>query len=88
MPMARFAIDPVLKAQASGDFIATKLKVTDITNEPQRVDFTFDQVDAWYESEVTGTAWVYKDDDGEIKALSPVCKHLGCTVDWNTDAKN
>ena len=88
MPMVRFAVDPVLKAGAEGDFIATKVKVADITNEPQRVDFTFDQVDAWYESEVTGTAWVFKDENGEIVALSPVCKHLGCTVDWNTDDKN
>ena len=23
--------------------------------------------------------------DDEIVALSPVCKHLGCTVDWNTN---
>ena len=66
MPMVRFAVDPVLKAGAEGDFIATKVKVADITNEPQRVDFTFDQVDAWYESEVTGTAWVFKDENGEL----------------------
>jgi menaquinol-cytochrome c reductase iron-sulfur subunit len=88
MPMVRFAIDPVLTAKASGDYIPTKQKVADITSEPVRVDFSFKQKDAWYESEVTNTAWVYKDDKGEIVALSPVCKHLGCTVDWNTDKKN
>lgn len=88
MPMVRFAIDPVLKADAGGDFVPTKQKVADITNEPTRVDFTFDQKDGWYESEVTNTAWVYKDDKGEIVALSPKCKHLGCTVDWNTDKSN
>lgn len=85
MPMVRFAIDPVLKADAGGDFIPTKQKIADITNEPQRVDFTFTQKDAWYESEVTNTAWVYKNDNGEIVALSPVCKHLGCVVDWNAE---
>lgn len=84
MPMVRFAIDPVLKADAGGDFIPTKQKIADLTNDPIRVDFTFEQKDAWYESEVTNTAWVYKDEQGEIVALSPVCKHLGCTVDWNT----
>ncbi|PLT34884.1 ubiquinol-cytochrome c reductase iron-sulfur subunit [Bacillus sp. V5-8f] len=88
MPMVRFAVDPVLKAGAGSDFIATKQKVSEITGEPKRVDFTFEQVDAWYKSEVTGSAWVYKDDNGKIVALSPVCKHLGCTVDWNTDKSN
>jgi menaquinol-cytochrome c reductase iron-sulfur subunit len=82
-PMVRFAIDPVLAAKSEGDFVATKQKVSEITSEPTRVDFTFNQVDAWYESDVTNTAWVYKNEKGEIVALSPVCKHLGCTVDWN-----
>jgi menaquinol-cytochrome c reductase iron-sulfur subunit len=84
MPMVRFAVDPVLKAEEGGDFVATKQKVSEITEEPVRVDFTFKQKDAWYESEVTNTAWVYKDGD-KIMALSPVCKHLGCTVGWNTN---
>lgn len=87
MPMLRFAIDPVLKASASSDMVATGLKESDITSEPQRVTFKFEQVDGWYSSEVTQTAWVYRDDNGEIVALSPVCKHLGCNVDWNTNPK-
>ncbi|KCZ71005.1 Rieske Fe-S protein [Candidatus Methanoperedens nitroreducens] len=28
-------------------------------------------------------AAVYKDDRGEIHALSPVCTHMGCIVSWN-----
>jgi glycine/D-amino acid oxidase-like deaminating enzyme/nitrite reductase/ring-hydroxylating ferredoxin subunit len=26
---------------------------------------------------------VYKDKDGNIKKVSPICTHLGCTVNWN-----
>lgn len=88
MPMVRFAVDPVLKGEDAGDFIATPLIIADITNEPQKVNFTFTQKDAWYESEETGTAWVYKNEEGKIIALSPVCKHLGCVVNWNSDKKN
>lgn len=88
MPMVRFAIDPVLKAEAGGDFIATKQKVDEITSEPVRVDYSYEQVDAWYTSDVTQTAWVYKNENDEIVALSPVCKHLGCTVNWNGDKNN
>ncbi|PJK17761.1 menaquinol-cytochrome C reductase [Chryseomicrobium excrementi] len=86
MPMVRFAIDPVLQKKDGGDFVTTDVAVADITEEPTRVDFTFEQVDAWYTSEVTNTAWVYKSGDS-IVALSPICKHLGCTVNWAGDAE-
>ncbi|MBU8907262.1 ubiquinol-cytochrome c reductase iron-sulfur subunit [Desertibacillus haloalkaliphilus] len=83
MPMARFALDPALQVGEEGDMVPIPLKADEVTQEPQRVDFTFEQVDAWYTSDVTNSAWVFEK-DGEIVALSPVCTHLGCTVDWNT----
>lgn len=30
---------------------------------------------------------VYKSTDGKINKLSPVCKHLGCIVDFNNEEK-
>lgn len=86
-PMVRFAVDPVLKKGGAGDMVAL-MPVDEITNEPQRKDFTIEQVDAWHKSDVTKTAWVYKNESGEIVAFSPICKHLGCTVDWNSDPAN
>ncbi|MBS4199498.1 ubiquinol-cytochrome c reductase iron-sulfur subunit [Bacillus sp. FJAT-49732] len=88
MPMLRFAVDPMLKAHAAGDFKMTDKKIADITSDPVRVDFKYEQQDAWYTSEVTQTAWVYKNEGGEIVALSPVCKHLGCTVAWEGSEKH
>lgn len=87
MPMVRFAVDPVLKPSAEQDLVQV-VSVDEITNEPKRFDFKIDQIDAWYESVEPRSAWVYKDESGNIVALSPVCKHLGCVVDWNTDAAN
>lgn len=84
MPMVRFAIDPVLAPKSSGDYVLTEQKVAELTETPVKVDFTYEQVDAWYKSDVTNNAWVYKDGD-HIVALSPVCKHLGCTVNWAGD---
>jgi Rieske Fe-S protein len=26
----------------------------------------------------------YRDDDGTLVAVSPICSHLGCQVNWNT----
>ncbi|RBW70267.1 ubiquinol-cytochrome c reductase iron-sulfur subunit [Bacillus taeanensis] len=83
MPMVRFAIDPLLKEKAGQDMVAVT-DVSKLTNEPQRFDFKVQQVDGWYESEVTQSAWVYKENE-DVVALSPICKHLGCTVNWGTD---
>ncbi len=85
MPMVRFAIDPVLQTKAEGDFILTGQKVADLTDAPIKVDFSYEQVDAWYKAETTDAAWVYKDGN-EVIAFSPVCKHLGCTVNWAGDS--
>ncbi|MCF3941629.1 ubiquinol-cytochrome c reductase iron-sulfur subunit [Oceanobacillus alkalisoli] len=78
----RMAIDPVLKAAGGGDLANVGLAVDDITSDPQRVDWSVDQVDGWYESQVNRSAWVYKNDSDEVIAFSPVCKHLGCVVSW------
>lgn len=88
MPMVRFAIDPVLQKKSSaGDLVNVSLSVDDITDTPQRVDWEVQQVDGWYESSIKRTAWVFKDENGEIMALSPICTHLGCFVSWEGSDK-
>jgi menaquinol-cytochrome c reductase iron-sulfur subunit len=86
-PMVRFAIDPVLAKGGDTEMVGV-MDVADITEEPVRKTFKVNQVDGWYESEVSLAAWIYKDASGNIVALSPVCKHLGCVVDWNSDPAN
>lgn len=82
VPMLRMAVDPVLQASAQGDFVNVGLAVEDITTEPQRVEWLVEQVDAWHTSEVDRVAYVFKDDNGDIVALSPICTHLGCYITW------
>ncbi|MET3289489.1 ubiquinol-cytochrome c reductase iron-sulfur subunit [Brevibacillus fluminis] len=86
-PMIRFAIDPVLKHSAGGDRVAVG-SPDEFGADPKRVEFKVHTKDGWYETETTMTAWVTKDEKGQILALSPVCKHLGCTVDWNTSPEH
>ncbi|GAA4708901.1 ubiquinol-cytochrome c reductase iron-sulfur subunit [Brevibacillus fulvus] len=81
-PMIRFAVDPLLKASAGGDKVAVG-SVDEFGPEPKRVEFKVHTKDGWYESDSVLSAWVTKNDKGEILALSPICKHLGCTVNWN-----
>lgn len=88
LPMIRFAVDPLLEKRAGGSFVKvveeSKVKV----GEPTEFKFKIHQVDAWYVSDPEQAAWIMKDDKGKIFALSPVCKHLGCTIGWNTTNAN
>lgn len=83
-PMVRFALDPVLKPEKVQDMVAV-CQVKEITKEPKSFTFKVHQVDGWHESEVTMNAWIYLDEKDNILSLSPICKHLGCNVQWNTD---
>ncbi|MFC2948320.1 QcrA and Rieske domain-containing protein [Virgibacillus sediminis] len=82
MPMVRMAVDPVLQESSAGDMANVGISVDELTTEPQRVDWTVEQVDGWYTSEVSRSAWVFIDENDEIQAFSPICKHLGCVVSW------
>lgn len=82
VPMLRMAIDPVLTASASGEFVNVGLGVDDIDSEPQLVEWEVEEEDAWYKSSVKRTAYVFRNDEDEIIAHSPICKHLGCYVSW------
>lgn len=74
MPMARFALDPALRAGAESEFLYV-CDVDQLTEDPQVFPFNFDQVDAWYESEVSRDVYVYIRDN-EVTALSAICTHL------------
>lgn len=84
LPMVRFAVDPILHKKGEGTFVKV-VEVSKITNEPQEFYFELKQQDGWYLSTASLTAWIRKDESGKIYALSPICKHLGCTVGWNND---
>jgi menaquinol-cytochrome c reductase iron-sulfur subunit len=86
IPMIRFAIDPVLQPKKAAEWIKVveENKVTDV---PKSFKFTIHQVDGWYESDPELEAWISRDSAGNIFALNPTCKHLGCTVNWNGSNK-
>lgn len=83
LPMVRFAVDPILQKKGEGAFVKVA-EISKITSEPQEFTFELQQQDGWYSSTASLTAWIRKDESGNIYALSPICKHLGCTIGWNT----
>lgn len=87
VPMLRFAVDPVLQPSKSGEFHNVGVDVSDLTSNPQRVEWVVEQEDGWVKRKVTKVAWVFQDEDGKIVAHSPECKHLGCFVTWEGSDK-
>src|SRR5699024_6422576 len=84
LPMTRFAIDPLLKETSAEGFTKIDLSMDDLTDEPQKTQFKVKDIeDAWYEFDQPKSAYVFKTDDNDVLALSPICTHLGCTVTWS-----
>lgn len=81
IPMVRFAIDPAISEKAVADWVKVG-KVSDFGPDPVEVKFIINQIDGWYQSKVPLGAWIRTMENGEILALSPICKHLGCTVTY------
>ncbi len=55
---------------------------------PVRVDLVSTVVDGWSRSRgVVGAAWVLKQRDGSVSALSTVCPHSGCSINAAADLK-
>src|SRR5690625_5444253 len=75
-PMLRMAVDPVLQPSTDSEFTNVGLSVDDITSEPQRVEWQVEQVDGWYESEVTKAAWRSEEHTSELQSRG----HLVCRL--------
>lgn len=83
-PMLRFAIDPALKAAEDQDMVAVG-DLSEFGPEPVRKDFQLAVKDGWYDAVLSLSAWITVSESGEILALSPICTHLGCTIQWGSD---
>ena len=86
-PVAGMATHPLGNTTTSGsdDFIPAGDRTT-FGEEPTKVDLYADKVDAWNRvvDVKVGSAWVIER-GGELVALSTVCPHLGCGLDWVGD---
>jgi menaquinol-cytochrome c reductase iron-sulfur subunit len=83
-PMIPFAIDPLTRSSGS-NFVEVG-KVSDFDDQlPKKVEFKVKKKDGWVESEVSLTAWIIKDGQGQILAMSNICTHLGCGVNGTVD---
>jgi menaquinol-cytochrome c reductase iron-sulfur subunit len=87
LPLIRYTIYP-LRAQTTETKWSDAGLVSDLqpaTTPVQRL-ITVEQVDGWRKTVSEKPVYVVKDSTGQLQALSAVCPHLGCSVQWR-DAK-
>lgn len=87
IPMLRFTVDPLLQDRQEVEFVKV-VEANVVTAAPQSFRFVVHVVDGWYENDPEMEAWISRDANGKVFALSPICKHLGCTVNWATQDPN
>ncbi len=90
VPALGFVLYPLDHSTTSGgdEFLPAGKRRNFAGNKPMRVELFADRVDAWnrIEQVKVGSCWVFEQ-RGELVALSTVCPHLGCAVDFDSAAE-
>jgi menaquinol-cytochrome c reductase iron-sulfur subunit len=88
VPLFRFAVFPLRKTDVAGDWSDVG-PVSDFASltAPVAKTITLERRDAWQTTSSQTAVYVLPAKDGVLKILSPVCPHLGCSVQWQ-DAQN
>jgi len=86
VPLIRFALFPILRR-------TTELKespvgaLTDFSSltDPVMRTIQIEQVDGWRKAISEKAVYVTRDTQGQLRVLTSICPHLGCTVPWNKE---
>jgi len=90
-PLIGFIFYPLRKktVYGGGDFI----KVCNLNelkkDTPRKMPISSFKVDGWnkFDNIVLGAAWLVKKEKGDVVAMSTICTHLGCGIDWDAENK-
>ena len=85
------AMDPLRrKASSSEPVRVTTIEALPADGVPMKFAIIADKTDAWnkYPATPIGAIYLRKVSEGKVMALSSVCPHAGCFVDYRKDAKD
>ena len=83
VPVLRYVLYP-LYAKAAGTEWSDVGEMSEFADNkyPVRKTITFTQRDGWREVVSAQSVYVSRTAAGELKVLSAICPHLGCSVSW------
>ncbi|MFY9532223.1 MAG: Rieske (2Fe-2S) protein [Candidatus Acidiferrales bacterium] len=88
VPLVRFALFPLLRrtTELKNSPVGALSEFSSLT-EPVMQTIQIEQVDGWRKTISEKAVYVTKDTEGNLRVLTSVCPHLGCTVPWNKEKK-
>jgi menaquinol-cytochrome c reductase iron-sulfur subunit len=88
VPLLRFALFPLLRrtTQTKSSPVGELSEFSPLT-EPVMRTIQIEQVDGWRKAVTEKAVYVTKDNQGQLRVLTSICPHLGCTVPWNKEKK-
>jgi menaquinol-cytochrome c reductase iron-sulfur subunit len=86
VPLIRFAIFPLLRrtTELKSSPVGELNEFSSLT-EPTLRTIQIEQVDGWRKAVSEKAVYVTKDSQGQLRVLTSICPHLGCTVPWNKE---
>ena len=88
VPLIRFALFPLIRrtTELKGSPVGELSEFTS-SSEPVMRTIQIEQVDGWRKAVSEKAVYVTKDSQGQLRVLTSICPHLGCTVPWNKEKK-
>lgn len=88
VPLIRFALFPLLRrtTELKSSSVGELGEFSSLT-DPVLKTIQIEQVDGWRKIISEKAVYVTKDSQGNLRVLTSVCPHLGCTVPWNKDRR-
>jgi menaquinol-cytochrome c reductase iron-sulfur subunit len=88
VPLIRFALFPLIRrtTELKGSPVGEIGQFTS-ASEPVMRTIQIEQVDGWRKAISEKAVYITKDSQGNLRVLTSICPHLGCTLPWNKEKK-
>ena len=86
VPLIRFALFPLLRrtTELKSSPVGTLSEFSPLAEPVMRI-IQIEQVDGWRKAVSEKAVYVTRDSQGQLRVLTSICPHLGCTVPWNKE---